>query len=51
MADAYRALRKLQHQSRLQGQELARVAPARVQEHVAHVVMLWKIIFDGGGAA
>jgi glutamate-ammonia-ligase adenylyltransferase len=51
VADAYRTLRKLQHQLRLQGQELARVAPNRVQEHVEQVIRLWNIIFDDGAAA
>jgi glutamate-ammonia-ligase adenylyltransferase len=50
VADAYRALRKLQHQLRLQGQDLARVAPSRVQEHVAHVIRLWHIIFGADSA-
>jgi glutamate-ammonia-ligase adenylyltransferase len=51
VADAYRTLRKLQHQMRLQGQELARVSPSLVQEHVEHVLRLWNIIFDDGAAA
>jgi glutamate-ammonia-ligase adenylyltransferase len=51
VADAYRALRKLQHQLRLQGQDLARVSPSRVQEHVAHVMRLWHIIFGAESAA
>ena len=46
VADAYRALRKLQHQLRLQGLELARVAPNRVREHVEQVTRLWNIIFN-----
>jgi glutamate-ammonia-ligase adenylyltransferase len=39
-ADAYRALRKLQHQLRLQGSE-ARVEPALVARHAAAVRQLW----------
>ncbi|MFT5643664.1 MAG: glutamate-ammonia-ligase adenylyltransferase [Janthinobacterium sp.] len=46
VADAYRALRKLQHQLRLQGQDLARVVPSKAVAHVEHVKSLWKIIFD-----
>lgn len=45
VADAYRALRKLQHQLRLQGQDLARVAPERVQLHAGNVIRLWQAIF------
>jgi glutamate-ammonia-ligase adenylyltransferase len=46
VADAYRAFRKLQHQMRLQGQENARVDPARVAGHAAHVIRLWKEILE-----
>ena len=46
VADAYRAFRKLQHQMRLQGQENARVDPARVAAHAAHVIQLWKEILE-----
>jgi len=46
VADAYRAFRKLQHQMRLQGQENARVDPARVAIHAAHVIQLWKEILE-----
>jgi glutamate-ammonia-ligase adenylyltransferase len=45
-ADAYRAMRKLQHQVRLQGQENARVAPALVAPHAEVVVRLWRSCFD-----
>jgi glutamate-ammonia-ligase adenylyltransferase len=48
VADAYRTLRKLQHQLRLQGQDLARVAPERVQLHAEHVNHLWHVIFGDG---
>lgn len=43
--DAYRALRKLQHQLRLQGQDLARVDPAPLQQHIDHVRQLWAVLF------
>lgn len=43
-ADAYRAMRKLQHQLRLQGGE-ARVEAALVATHAAAVVRLWQTIF------
>jgi glutamate-ammonia-ligase adenylyltransferase len=46
VGDAYRAMRKLQHQVRLQGQDNARVEPALVAVHAANVVRLWKAIFD-----
>jgi glutamate-ammonia-ligase adenylyltransferase len=39
-ADAYRAMRKLQHQSRLQGSE-ARVPHAQIVAHSANVKQLW----------
>ncbi|AQR71797.1 bifunctional glutamine synthetase adenylyltransferase/deadenyltransferase [Janthinobacterium sp. LM6] len=45
VADAYRALRKLQHQLRLQGQDLARVEPERVRVHADNVMRLWQAIF------
>ena len=46
--DAYRAMRKLQHQVRLQGQgqDSARVEPALAAPHAANVVRLWKALFD-----
>ena len=47
VGDAYRALRKLQHQLRLQGQDNARVEPALVAEHVASVLRLWQAVFEG----
>ncbi|MDQ2989778.1 MAG: bifunctional [glutamate--ammonia ligase]-adenylyl-L-tyrosine phosphorylase/[glutamate--ammonia-ligase] adenylyltransferase, partial [Pseudomonadota bacterium] len=46
VGDAYRAMRKLQHQVRLQGQDNARVEPALVAVHAANVVRLWQAIFD-----
>jgi glutamate-ammonia-ligase adenylyltransferase len=45
-ADAYRAMRRLQHQVRLQGQDNARVDPALVAAHAAAVVRLWQACFD-----
>jgi glutamate-ammonia-ligase adenylyltransferase len=45
VGDAYRQLRKLQHQLRLQGQDLARVEPALVAAHAANVTRLWHAIF------
>ena len=42
VADAYRAMRKLQHQVRLQGQDNARVEPALVERHAAAVTRLWR---------
>jgi glutamate-ammonia-ligase adenylyltransferase len=45
VADAYRALRKLQHQVRLQGREEARVEPSQVAAHAANVVRLWQACF------
>jgi glutamate-ammonia-ligase adenylyltransferase len=46
VGDAYRAMRKLQHQVRLQGQDNARVEPALVATHAASVVRLWNAIFE-----
>jgi glutamate-ammonia-ligase adenylyltransferase len=45
-ADAYRLMRKLQHQVRLQGQEQARVDPNLVASHAEVVVRLWRSCFD-----
>jgi [glutamine synthetase] adenylyltransferase / [glutamine synthetase]-adenylyl-L-tyrosine phosphorylase len=44
-ADAYRAMRKLQHQVRLQGQENARVDPALVAPYCTVVSSLWTFCF------
>jgi glutamate-ammonia-ligase adenylyltransferase len=44
-ADAYRLMRKLQHQVRLQGQEQARVDPTQVASHAELVVRLWRACF------
>jgi glutamate-ammonia-ligase adenylyltransferase len=46
VGDAYRAMRKLQHQVRLQGQDNARVEPALVAGHAANVIALWNAIFE-----
>jgi glutamate-ammonia-ligase adenylyltransferase len=46
-ADAYRVMRRLQHQVRLQGQEQARVDPALVASHAEAVVRLWRACFGG----
>lgn len=45
VGNAYRKLRKLQHQLRLQGQDLARVDPALVAGEVKHVLTLWEQLF------
>lgn len=45
VGDAYRAMRKLQHQLRLQGQDNARLDPAQVDQHSAQVVRLWQAMF------
>jgi len=45
VGDAYRAMRKLQHQLRLQGQDNARLDPAKVAGHAEHVLALWQAIF------
>ncbi|MYM21897.1 bifunctional [glutamate--ammonia ligase]-adenylyl-L-tyrosine phosphorylase/[glutamate--ammonia-ligase] adenylyltransferase [Duganella sp. FT135W] len=49
-ADAYRKYRKLQHQLRLQGQDLARIDPALVSSDAAQVSALWQAIFGDGVA-
>jgi glutamate-ammonia-ligase adenylyltransferase len=46
VADAYRMFRKLQHLMRLQGQENARVDPARVALQAKNVRQLWLEIFS-----
>jgi glutamate-ammonia-ligase adenylyltransferase len=45
VGDAYRAMRRLQHQLRLQGQDNARVDPAQVATHAAQVKRLWAAMF------
>jgi glutamate-ammonia-ligase adenylyltransferase len=45
VGDAYRALRRRQHQLRLQGRDNARVDPLQVQRHAENVVKLWRAIF------
>jgi glutamate-ammonia-ligase adenylyltransferase len=46
VGDAYRTMRRLQHQLRLQGGDLSRVDPARVAEHAANVCQLWQTLFS-----
>ncbi|MFL6676073.1 MAG: bifunctional [glutamate--ammonia ligase]-adenylyl-L-tyrosine phosphorylase/[glutamate--ammonia-ligase] adenylyltransferase [Massilia sp.] len=46
VADGYRAMRKLQHQVRLQGQDKARVEPGLVAPYAGQVVRLWRACFD-----
>ena len=45
VGDAYRAMRRLQHQLRLQGQDNARLDPAQVAPHSAQVLRLWQFMF------
>jgi glutamate-ammonia-ligase adenylyltransferase len=45
VADAYRDMRKWQHQLRLQGQDQSRVAPEKAAAHAANVRALWQRIF------
>lgn len=45
VGDAYRAMRRLQHQLRLQGQDNARVEPKQVEAHAANVIALWSSMF------
>lgn len=44
-ANAYRTLRKLQHQTRLQGAERARIAPERIDTERQAVIALWDATF------
>jgi glutamate-ammonia-ligase adenylyltransferase len=44
-ANAYRTLRKLQHQTRLQGAERARIAPERINTEREAVKALWAATF------
>jgi len=46
VAGAYRTMRRLQHQIRLQGQDNARVEPALVEGHADMVMRLWRDCFD-----
>ncbi|UUZ55795.1 hypothetical protein LP419_09950 [Massilia sp. H-1] len=45
VGDAYRAMRKLQHQLRLQAQDNARLDPAQVEPHSGNVLRLWEMMF------
>jgi [glutamine synthetase] adenylyltransferase / [glutamine synthetase]-adenylyl-L-tyrosine phosphorylase len=47
VGDAYRAMRKLQHQLRLQAQDNARLDPAQVAPHSEQVLRLWNRMFGG----
>ncbi|MBC7413579.1 MAG: bifunctional [glutamate--ammonia ligase]-adenylyl-L-tyrosine phosphorylase/[glutamate--ammonia-ligase] adenylyltransferase [Herminiimonas sp.] len=47
LADAYRLLRKLQHQIRLQGSDKARIDVGRIAPQVAAVVGAWSEVFEG----
>ena len=49
VGDAYRAMRRLQHQLRLQGQDNARVDPGQVAQHSAAVMRMWELLFAGPG--
>jgi glutamate-ammonia-ligase adenylyltransferase len=44
-ADAYRAMRRLQHAVRLQGHDKTRVEPAQVGAHPQAVLALWEACF------
>ena len=44
--DAYRKLRQLQHASRLQGEQYARVEPAAVAAETAAVKQLWREVLE-----
>ena len=46
VGNAYRAMRRLQHQLRLQGRDNARLDPAQVAQHSVQVQRLWHAIFD-----
>jgi glutamate-ammonia-ligase adenylyltransferase len=48
-ADAYRTLRRVQHQMRLQGQEKARVEPETLAGEREAVRRLWDAAFGTGG--
>jgi len=46
VADGYRAMRRLQHQVRLQGEQRARVEPAQVAAEAAAVRQLWSAVLE-----
>ncbi|WP_251864501.1 bifunctional [glutamate--ammonia ligase]-adenylyl-L-tyrosine phosphorylase/[glutamate--ammonia-ligase] adenylyltransferase [Achromobacter sp. Marseille-Q4962] len=48
--DAYRTLRRAQHQLRLQGVEKARVAPDQLQDERASVRRLWDTVLGGNSS-
>lgn len=45
VADIYRNFRRRQHQIRMQGAEVSRVAPEMVEEEIAKVRQLWDTVF------
>ena len=45
VGDAYRAMRRLQHQLRLQGRDNAGLDPDKVEQHSVPVRTLWAAIF------
>ena len=49
VGDAYRTMRRLQHQLRLQGQDNARVEPGQVAEHSVVVKRMWEFLFGRPG--
>jgi glutamate-ammonia-ligase adenylyltransferase len=49
VGDAYRAMRKRQHQLRLQGQDNARIDPVLIARHADNVTQLWRVLFDSSG--
>jgi glutamate-ammonia-ligase adenylyltransferase len=51
VADAYRRFRKLQHQIRLQGADVARVELDRVATEIEDVKLLWATLFQATHAA
>jgi glutamate-ammonia-ligase adenylyltransferase len=46
VADAYRKLRKLQHQIRLKGEAKARIETDKIADEIAAVTQLWQAVFD-----
>ncbi len=44
VADAYRSMRRLQHQIRLQGEQRARVEPQQIAAEAAAVRQLWSVV-------
>jgi len=46
VADTYRHWRRLQHRSRLQGVDQARIDTESAREEAGHVIRLWSLLFD-----